>query len=295
LEVCGLGDCFDASESDNYWIEPTEEPVAQTYELLGNLISSGQVSEVNFNLDLEWFSNYLTKDSQNTQTAVPLDYKLPFDKFSKNGSNKRAFCIDLHSTMSQIGMKFTQINKLFEVFQRHQSSLNLPVVDKNPLLKKKKKISIKNNIRDYVGQDNGTIVIDVCRKDCIAFHGIQLIKGKLVDCSKEIICPICFSHRYSHCKSCPDLEYGQCNPFVLCQEVNTRDGMGHKYRIPEKTLFYRPITTKLLNLYKLSLLPGNEGLLNYFQDKYRVTRPGIVCSVLSFRCSYDFRINRSYH
>lgn len=269
LEVCGLVpyDNYDHGDNDNYWM-PEDVP-----EILKNLEVDDQIESIDFNLDLEWFSAFLRAETEN-KVILPLDFAKPFDKNCKNGSNKRAFCIDLHNVMAQSGIKFSQINKVFEVFERHQSSLDLPIVQKNPLLKKSKTASVKENIRAYVGKDNRTVVIDVCQNDCIAFHGIQQIKGKLIDCSKEIICPVCYAHRYSHCKSCADLSYSQCNPFTYCQDVKTKNGFGHSDRFPEKSLYYRPITSKLLNLYKLSLVDGNEGLLNYFQEKYRVSRPG---------------------
>jgi hypothetical protein len=289
LEICDLGGNFDDADNDNYWLDP-EEPVS---ELLKTLKESGQIEAIDFDLDLEWFSKYLATDAKKT---LPMDHKTPFDKKVPSGSTKRAFCIDLCNVMSQNGIKFKQINKIFEVFQRHQTSLNLPIKARNPLLKTKPGLGVSNNIQAYTGKDDGSLVIDICKNDCIAFHGVQWIKGKLIDCAKEIVCPVCCANRFSHCRFCPDLDYGQCNPFVLCGEVNTKSGMGHQGRLPEKTLFYRPITTKLLNLYKLSLMEGNEALLSYFQDKYRVTRLGWFHSVqLCFCLSDIFFPRRSCH
>jgi hypothetical protein len=278
LNLCDLGDHFDEGENDNYWISDEQDNVSVS-DALKKLKACDQIETVDLRLDLEWYSCYLKLQLENIE-SLPVDYNAPFDKNStKIASTKRAFCIDLHNVMSQTGVKFSQINRIFEVFQRHQTSLNLPTLTRNPLLSIKKDISVKNNIKSYVGKDTGTIAIDVCKNDCIAFHGVQNIKGRMIDCSKEIICPVCSCHRYSHCTNplCSDLDYSKCNPFVFCEEVNSRhkDGFGHQDRTPEKILFYRPITSKLLHLYKLSLLDGNEALLGYFLEKNRVTRPGI--------------------
>eukprot|EP01034_Spumella_vulgaris_P022318 gene22318-28436_t len=53
----------------------------------------------------------------------------------------------------------------------------------------------------------------------------------------------------------------------------------HQNRSPFKTMYYRPIAAKLLMLYKLSLTKGNEGLLHYFMEEYRVTRPGGIIDI----------------
>jgi hypothetical protein len=276
LKICDLDnpllvteDNCDNDNGDDYHMDGTDgnetSKIVQTMEL----------QSFNIGVNLEWFSRYLTAESE-IRDILPADHGQPFEKFRKGGSTKRAFSIDLQNVMSQNGIKFDHINKIFEVLQRHQSSLDLPVIDKNPLLRKNPTTSVKNNIKSYVGQDSGTITIDVCPNDCIAYHGIQCVKGEMIDCSKLMTCPFCPADRYSHCSSpnCKDLDYNKCSPFLLCPEVNTRDGFGHQNRKPEKTLFYRPITSKLLQMYKLSLLEGNDGFLNYFQDKYRVTRPG---------------------
>ena len=283
LKICDLatppqehdyGENFDNSESDNYWLDEEQH---QTTKIVNQLLAEDQIESIDFTLNIEWFKEFLRIESENMD-ILPLDHSKPFEKHSKTGSSKRSFCIDLQNVISQAGVKFTQINKIFEVLQRHQNSLNLPIINKNPLLKNKHNGNIKNNLRAYVGRDNGTIEIDVCTNDCMAFHGLQMFEGQMVDCSKLITCLYCPSKRYSHCNNpqCADLDYQHCNPHIICPEINTKNGFGHSNRKPQKVLYYRPITARLLHMYKLSLLDGNEEFLNYFQEKNRVTRPGIV-------------------
>jgi hypothetical protein len=232
---------------------------------------------VDFSIEKNWFTFFLEQEAENV-AILPRDYNVVFDKYSSLKTTKRAFSIDLQNVMSQHGIKFSQINEIFEVFKRHTTSLNLPILKPNPLLNKPKTSAVKNNLSAYAGKDNRTVVIDVCEKDCVAFHGTQSLDGHLVDFSKLLHCPVCESPRYSHCShpKCKDKEYLECDPFLCDTDGNH---LHHQKRTPLKTLFYRPITAKLLSLYKKSLTPGNEGLLRYFLPKYRVTREGCIIDI----------------
>jgi hypothetical protein len=242
--------------------------------------NSPPIDTIKFCTDPNWLTELLDKEAEN-QILIPRDHGVLFDKNCSLGSTKRAFCIDMQNAVAQNGMSFTQLNDVFEVLQRHTSSLKLPIIKPNPLNSvKHSNTGVKNNIHKYVGQDHRTCVIDVCQNDCVAFHGDKEIDGTKF--SEMIYCPVCPSKRFSHCShpDCKDKEYSECNPFK--RDPNTGKPLNTHKRSAEKTLYYRPITAKLLHLYKLSLLEGNDGLLRYFQERYRVTRPGKQIKYLMF-------------
>lgn len=243
---------------------------------------SPPVDTIKYCTDPNWLTDFLNKEAEN-EMILPRDHNALFDKNCKLGSTKRAFCIDMQNAVAQNGMSFSQLNDVFEVLQRHTTSLKLPVIQKNPLIQNKaednseaKCHGVRNNLHKYVGSDNRTCEIDVCQNDCVAFHGDKQIGG--VKMSEMIFCPSCPAKRFSHCShpDCKDKDYADCNPFKLDPLTGKR--LNNHKRYAEKTLYYRPITAKLLQLYKLSLTEGNAGLLRYFQDHYRVKRTGTVCT-----------------
>ncbi len=243
-----------------------------------------KIDTIKFCTDPNWLTEFLERESSSF-TMLPLDHDVIFDKNSSVRSTKRAFCIDMQNAVAQNGMTFTQLNDVFEVLQRHTSSLKLPIIKPNPLNPiniNKQPPRLRHNMDKYTGKDNRTCVIDVCPNDCIAFHGGKTFNG--VKYSELLFCPVCPAKRFSHCShpDCKDKDYEFCNPFK--QVINSRTlkpNQPHK-RLPEKEIYYRPITAKLLQLYKLSLTEGNDGLLRYFQDKYRVSRQGMFDSL---RCN----------
>lgn len=253
------------------------DPMILQQQFLDQLIHDNELVPVEFSMDLDWFTKFLTLESEN-QAILPRDYDAIFDKHSHLKTTKRAFSIDLQNVMSQHGIKFSQINEIFAVLQRHTTSLNLPILKPNPLLAKKRSEYVRSNLSAYVGKDHRTVVIDVCERDCVAFHGMQFNKktGKVEDFGELLMCPDCDAYRFSHCSDpkCRDKDYFQCSPFHVHNNVK-----GHSKRTPMKTVFYRPITAKLLSLYKTSLLPGNDGLLKYFLPKYRVSREGHIIDI----------------
>jgi hypothetical protein len=174
-------------------------------------------------------------------------------------------------------MKTSHVNDILEVFQKHTTSLNLPIVETSK--DKRNYQAVRNNIDLYAASDNRTVVFDVCSKDCIIFHGSQKINGREMDCGKLISCPKCNMQRYTACThpSCKDKPYAGCDPFYT--DPITKKMTQHQNRTPVKNLYYRPIAAKLLTLYKVSLTKGNEDLLSYFMAEYRVTRPGAIIDI----------------
>lgn len=230
------------------------------------------------NSDICWLSDAFMKEC-NTVLRLPRDHAQPSDKNNVDGLDKRTLAIDLHDWKSRHVLSNAAVNDVLEIMQNHFKSSNLPIASVNPLLKKAN-APVRNNIVDYVGKDKRTLVIDVCSGDCIAFHGVQKVRGNDVDCSALITCPVCHMHRYSKCShpDCYDSEYDECSPF---QSDPTRY-KGHKDRLPIKCVYYRPISTKILSLFKQSLTPGNEQLLKYMEvssdghSPNRVTRDGCL-------------------
>jgi hypothetical protein len=280
-------DCGGGGDDDMYW-DPNEPPRTEEspeflkFQFLEILKRNEEIVPVKFDEETDWwFREFLNREAEN-QAICPRDYNALFDKYSNLKTTKRAFSIDMQNVMSQNGINFSQINAIFEVLNRHTTSLNLPILKPNPLLGKKPGSSfIKTNLAAYAGKDHRTVVIDVCEKDCIAYHGIQYNKktGQMEDFSKLLECPECPTKRYTPCShpNCKDKSYHQCSPFHQNSDSDPR--LGHSNRTPLKTLFYRPITAKLLALYKTSLTPGNEGLLLYFLPKNRVTRDGCTIDI----------------
>jgi hypothetical protein len=279
----GNHDDFANNEDDIYWDEfaaPRNivDPELLQQQFLEQLLHDNELVPVEFSMNVDWFTEFLTRESENV-AILPRDYDAIFDKHSHLKTTKRAFAIDLQNVMAQYGIKFSQINEIFAVLQRHTTSLNLPILKPNPLLGKRNPPT-RNNMAAYCGKDNRTVVIDVCEADCVAFHGMQYNPKTLQieDFSKLLQCPVCEGLRYSCCSNtkCKDKGYFDCSPFHFNSDDNK---LGHQDRTPLKTMYYRPITSKLLSLYKTSLKPGNEALLLYFLSKNRVTREGCIIDI----------------
>jgi len=250
----------------NYWSENEQHSAPVDYYTL--------------NSDASWLNIILNKELTNNM-RLPRDYYLPSDSNNPGGFDKRTLAIDLHDWQSRHLVPTSAVNAVLDVFQKHFKGGNFPIVDKNPLLETCRTSTVRNNIDNYVGSDALTEVIDVCKNDCIAFHGVQSIRGQLVDCSQLLSCPVCEMQRFSHCThvNCRDADYESCSPFP---DPVTNICKGHRNRVPMKTAYYRAITGKLLLLFKQSLTSGNANLLKYMDDnangdsKYRVTREGCI-------------------
>jgi len=83
----------------------------------------------------------------------------------------------------------------------------------------------------------------------------------------------CGAQRYSKCshEDCHSKTYSQCNPHLPGSHCIT-------YRLPMRTVYYRPIIPKLLQMYQKSLTKGNHDLLSY--DKTRFKREGCITDIL---------------
>lgn len=230
-------------------------------------------------MDTTWLSKILDKERDSIEN-LPRDHRVPSDTNNPGGHDKRTLAIDLHDWQSRHTISTSAVNDLLVVLQKHFKDGNFPIIDRNPLLEARPTSTVRNNIASYVGTDSTTEVIHVCKNDCVAFHGIQSIKGVMTDCSELINCPVCNMQRFSKCThiNCRDASYEDCSPF----EDKMTKTRGHPNRVPMKTAYYRPITAKLLLLYKTSLTSGNHNLLKYMDEttngesKCRVTREGCI-------------------
>ncbi len=230
-----------------------------------------------------WLAKAFNDENEN-EVQLPRDHAQPSDKSNPNSTlDKRTLAIDLHDWQSRHNISRAAMDDMLSLLGNHFVHANLPVVAKNPILTAKTTESktITNNIHKYVGKDTRTVVIDVCTKDCIAFHGCQLVRGIMTDCSTMMYCPYCNETRYSACShpDCKDRDYAACSPHS--RDPTTGKPTGHQSRIPRKTAYVRSIIAKFLSLYKQSLCAGNEDLLKYLEksphgkaSKYRVTREG---------------------
>lgn len=114
----------------------------------------------------------------------------------------------------------------------------------------------------------------------MAFHGSQMRDGRLVDCSKLISCLHCNMQRWSKCThlNCRARSYEQCNPFSDDVEVRKKSH-STEYRVPMRTVYYRSIILKVLELYKKTLVgKKNHNYLNY--EKTRLKRPGCIIDMM---------------
>ncbi len=222
----------------------------------------------------DWLSENFTNE-RNHELQLPKDHCQPSDKQNPNtGHDKRTLAIDLDDWQARHIVSNGAMNDLLEVLQKHFKYGNFPTIPRNPLLQPRDAPTVvRNNIHKYVGKDTRTIVIDVCRSDCVAFHGMQSVRGAIVDCSVLLYCPFCHAQRYSICShpNCKGMTYDSCNPHKRDKSGKLTD---HQGRNAMKTAFFRPMSAKFLSLYQQSQTPGNENLLKYMDkpSKFRVTR-----------------------
>jgi hypothetical protein len=240
---------------------------------------------VNQSLDgsLEW-----TKDFGNpldcppaTDNDVPRDHVLPFDKHSTKQITKGMACVGLFEVFSRHGIKQAAVNDILDFFYKNTSSLNLPIIERNPcMFDMDECMPMRNNIQAYVGTDERNCVLDICKKECMVFHGMRTVLRDNVqtdvDCSKEINCVVCGTQRYTKCTqlNCISKDYASCNPF----KAPPNQGHNAGYRVPMKSMYYRPLLLKLIDLYKKSLTNGFTNFLNY--DNIRKKRDHCVIDIL---------------
>ncbi len=218
--------------------------------------------------DSNWISSLLMNLEQ-TQKEIPRDHVLPFDKFAKLSiMSKGEACIKFQEMCARHCLKDVIASDILEWLSECSESLNLPVVGPSYLkeLADGEKPNFKHNLKKYTVDDERSCVFDVCKRECIVFHGLQDINGVPVDCSKLINCPHCKLPRYSKCThaDCITRDYENCNPHN--RDTSTNPEVKHHsvtYRVPMRSVYYRFIIPKLLQLYSKSLTKGHENLLNY--------------------------------
>ncbi len=226
-----------------------------------------------------WIGDLL--QSQNLkQKQIPKDHIQPFDKFAKrNIVSKGIACVKFLELCARHCLKDVVVTDILEWLHDNTESLNLPVASTNYLKELKgETFEFRHNLKQYAVDDERSIVFDVCKRECIVFHGKQIVNGVAYeDCSKLMFCPVCKLPRYSKCThaDCTTLDYASCDPHNLEDQSIKHHSVA--YRIPMRTVYYRFVVPKLLQLYLKSLTAGHSELLNYHNN--RITRPGCIIDI----------------
>ncbi len=190
--------------------------------------------------------------------------------------NVRQFALALNDLSATHGHSTAAVNDLLKLLRDSIPGINLPLREKDKIPFNNKAIT-SNTTKSYVKTDLKEFTTDICRRECMAFRGYQVIGDDPVpvDCSELMNCLVCKDPRFTKCahKTCntKQTEYINCNPF-------TRGHHSLLYRISMKKMFYRSIIVKLIELYCLSLMEGMEGILDY--ENRRVKKAGKVIDIL---------------
>jgi hypothetical protein len=190
--------------------------------------------------------------------------------------NVRQFALALNDLAATHGHSTAAVNDILKLLRDSIPEINLPLgeKDKTPFTNKEIKT---NTTKAYTKTDLKELSTDICRRECMAFRGSQIIGDNPVpqDCSELMNCLICGDPRFTKCghKTCIKKEtaYKDCIPF----------NHGHHsllYRISMKRMFYRSIIIKLIELYCLSQMEGMEGILDY--ENRRVKKAGKIIDIL---------------
>lgn len=210
---------------------------------------------------------------------MPTDSGLHFDSKSTDiSATKQQFCMQLHSLIATHSLHDGAVNDILRLFRDNSTGLMLPLNPADSKTFNKKAIN-SNTINHYIRDDNKSMVTDVCRRNCMVFHGKQVNQrtGLVIDdCSKLMSCMVCDAPRYTQCSH----KYCKKNqiPYNLCNPHSKPGGHSLKYRVPMKKVYYRSMIKKFIELYCLSQMEGHHNLLNYRNQ--RIQFPGKVVDIL---------------
>ncbi len=190
--------------------------------------------------------------------------------------NVRQFALALNDLAATHGHSKSSVNDILKLLRDSIPGINLPLNEKDSVPFCSKDIA-SNTIKAYTKTDLKDFPTDICRRECMAFRGFQIIGENPVpqDCSTLMNCIVCGDPRFTKCahKTCIKklTDYKDCIPFKK----------GHHsllYRISMKKMFYRSIIVKLIELYCLSQMEGMEGILDY--ENRRVKKTGKIIDIL---------------
>ncbi len=267
-------DTTDGTESIAKDVDETDEPLSS---LNSEMLSGLRVHERS-----SWVTDYVDYlVNVDLEQHIPLDHSIPFDKHSKLTITKRQACVALNEISARHCLKQAVMDDFIEFLSTHTQSLNLPVIEKNPAMEKKEYQPVRNNLKMYVGEDERNCVFDICKNEHMVFFGTKSYTDQegnqvSVDCSKLLSCLECGMQRYSKCSqpSCQSKSYEACNPFDESPGVKPHNLAS---RVPMRSVYYRPIIPKLLQMYKKSLRKGNKDYINY--QNVRKSRPDCIIDI----------------
>lgn len=161
--------------------------------------ANGVPPDLNYDAnDSSWLHKFLNR-VQDAEANIPRDHTLPFDKHSKLGISKGEACVDLYEICARHNLKQVVINDVLEWLHLNTQSLNLPISKATLANKDTPDGSLppfRNNLKAYVGPDDRGCVLDVCKRECMVFHGTQLNKDQVSFISKYVAINAQFNLKY---------------------------------------------------------------------------------------------------
>jgi hypothetical protein len=293
-DIVVVKDRYDA-EDNGYEVDPSN-PILKIHSSLTGMCPQ----ESN-----DFISTFRNMANFHEKQTFPDDSNYFLNKRVMNGVTKRQFAQRLESIAGFNNLSNSCINQILSLLSDSIPHLNLPIARKT---NGKKCKHVVNNIGRYTDHDKNNYPIQVCTNNCIAYHGKRrLINVPIsqqqfnrthnhieydgdtnnileeVDCSTLIACPFCAQPRFTRCNkpTCQDKDHLACNPFFPAEPKPGKHPVVHSilYRFPMKTMYYRSIIVKLMEMYKFSLSPNNKEFLNYHLLRNRVFRKDCVFDI----------------
>jgi hypothetical protein len=224
------GNNSSAEEDDEKKSNEEKEESSEKYTIPENYVDINTAKS--YGLHPAHIIDFNRMDSSRTSSkSTPVDSNSKLMKDSPKAITKQEFAVLYVQHEAFHGVKRAQTDALFALL-----SLALPDVNWPTLLvkTKKNKVKVKTNLGDYAPRDMRSFELHVCINGCMSY---------INETSRFIKCKICHHPRFLKCNQ-HNCKNRLCNPW--------NGGHGLKYRISNKTGYYRPIIPLLKELFQWS-------------------------------------------
>ncbi len=182
-------------------------------------------------------SPLITHTNSNSSNDNPPQCKATVKKFARAINDWSA----THGTTN------SAVNDLLGILRDFVPGIQLPLNAKDKIPFNDKIIST-NAIAKYMDSDLKDFSVDICRRECMVYQGMQTIvnaAGKILteNCSLLLRCAVCNDARFTKCnhKTCvKNKTQFECDPFI------GKGAHSVLYRVPMKRVHYRSALVKLI-------------------------------------------------